>query len=142
MKNLQGMIAEMEKHMGKKWKLSAMTETTINCSQLISCGLKKFNNVGGVVSKIDQMTEKVLSLEEVQPGDLIIWRASDGNHIELVVEFPKFDKENECRMVKTLGSAKNLPAFQRQQDTPQANKSCTIELDEAKQPAPLQLQEQ
>jgi hypothetical protein len=62
------MIAEMEKHMGKKWELNVVeTDTTINCSQLIGHALKKFNPNRRLVYQIDKVTENILPLEKVQP---------------------------------------------------------------------------
>ncbi|GHW02842.1 hypothetical protein AGMMS50249_6280 [candidate division SR1 bacterium] len=109
---VEKMIAEMEKCFGKKRELGGKGNT-IDCSSLVSLGMKLFGVKEGTVAQIDSRYENKIMINEVMPGDFTIWRADDGNHIELVVEIPRFDPESKTWLVKTLGSAKATQAFDR-----------------------------
>lgn len=104
-------IQQMESMLGIPWQLGWRNWLSISCSMFISRFVK---GCDGSVDTIDkQLGSWKLEFDEVNNGDLIIWRWKEEDHIEFVIEKPVYDFDKKTYLVKTLWSAKCTQAFDR-----------------------------
>ncbi len=96
-------IPDLEEYLWHSWEL-----WQLDCSKFVSM----YTGLPAYVESIDKILwNKDLAIDKVQPWDVVIWRGREGNHIEIVVDYPIFDSSTATYLVKTLWSAKSSPAF-------------------------------